>query len=122
MVKEVTSKANFFPGKVEDFKVLFKDIFSKSFPNFWDEQGVCIAENDYHLKLLEKRNDTSAIDKLDLNIKGQHIFEILDREFFLFHEIRHVIFGLPTPSYNFYSELDVISREILAASFPAKSV
>ena len=74
MVKDVTTKANFFLGRDEDFKVMFKDIFNQGWPNFQDKQGVCIAENDYHLKLLEKRNDTSAIDKLDLNIKGQHIF------------------------------------------------
>jgi len=88
MVKEVTTKVNFLLGRTEDFKVLFKDIFSQGLPNFCDEQGICIIENEYHLKLLEKRNDTSTIDKLDLNIKGQHIFEILDKDFFLFHEIR----------------------------------
>ena len=122
MVKEVTTKANFLLGRDEDFKVMFKDIFSHGLPNFCDEQGVCIIENDYHLKLLEEIIDTYAIDKLDLNIKGQHIFEILEKDFFLFHEIRQVIFGLPPPSYNFYSELEVVSREMLATSFPTNSV
>ena len=121
MMKEVTTKAKFVLGRTKDFKVPFKDIFSQGLPNLWDEQGVCIAKNEYHLKLQEKRNDTSAIDKLGWSIKGQHIFEILDKDFFLFHEIGRVIFGLP-PSYNFYSELEVISREMLAASFPANSV
>ena len=122
MVKEVTTKANFFLGRDEDFKVMFKDIFSQGWPNCRDKQGVCIIENDYHLKLFEKRNGTSAIDKLDLNIKGQHIFEILDRDFFFFHESRQVIFGLPPPPYNIYSELDVFRREMLVASFPSKSI
>ena len=88
VMKEVTTKANFLLGRDEDFKVLLKDIFSQGFPNFWDEQGVCIAENEYHLKLQEKRNGTSAIGKLGCSIKGKHIFEILDKDFILFHEIR----------------------------------
>lgn len=67
-------------------------------------------------------NDTYAIDKLGLKIKGEHIFEILDKDFFLFHEIGRVIFGLPPSSYIFCSELEVISREILVASFPTNFV
>ena len=82
---------------------MFKDIFNRGLPNFWDEEGVCTSESDYHLKLQEKRNDITAIDKLDLIIKGPDIFEILDKDFFLFHEIKKLIFGLPPPSYNFYS-------------------
>ena len=101
---------------------MFKDISSQVLPNFWDEQGVCIVENEYHLKLQEKRNDTSAIDKLGWTIKGQHVFEVLDKDFFLFQVIRKAIFGLPPPSYNFYSELEVISREMLARSFPTNYV
>ena len=69
-----------------------------------------------------KINDTFAIDKLGWSIKGQHVFEILDKDLFLFHEIRKVIFGLPPPSYNFYSELEVINREMLTSSFPTNSV
>ena len=46
MVKEETTKDNFFRGIAKDFKVMFKNIFSQGLPNFWDEQGVCIAEND----------------------------------------------------------------------------
>lgn len=70
MMKEVSTKANFLLGRTEDFKVLFKDIFSQCFPNLWDEHGACIAKNEYHLKLQEKRNDTSTIDKIGWRIKG----------------------------------------------------
>ena len=101
---------------------MFKDIFIQGLPNFWDEEGVCTSESYYHLKLQEKINDITAIDNPGLIIRGQDIFDILDKYFFLFHKIRKLIFGLPPPSYNFYLELDVISREMLATTFPAKSV
>ena len=121
-MKEVTTKANFLLGRIEDFKALFKDIFSQGFPNLWDEQGVYIKKNEYHVKLQEKRNGTYSIEKLGWSIKGQHVFEILDKDLFLFHEIRKVIFGLPPSSYNFYFELEVISREMLATYFLANSI
>jgi hypothetical protein len=55
MMKEVTTKAHFLLGRTKDFKALFQDIFSQGFPNLWNEQGVCIAENEYHLKLQEQK-------------------------------------------------------------------
>ena len=61
-----------------------------------------VAENEYLEKLQEKKDDTSCIDKLDPIIKGHHIFKVLDREFFLFYEIRKIITSLPSPSYNPY--------------------
>ena len=103
LAKVVAVKENLLLRRIEDFKIISKDIFSQGLPNFWDEKGVCISESDYHLKLQEKRNDITPIDKMDLIIKGQDIFEILDKYFFLFHEIRQLILGLPPPSYNFYS-------------------
>lgn len=68
-----------------------------------------VAENKYLAKLQEKKDDTSSIDKLDLIIKGHHIFEVLDREFFLFYETRKNITSLPSLSYNLYSNLDVVN-------------
>ena len=50
-MKEMSVQANFLLGRTKYFKVLFKDNFSQGLPNFWDEQGICIAENEYQLKL-----------------------------------------------------------------------
>ena len=82
---------------------------------------MTVAENDYLSKLKEKKDDTSSIDKLDPLIKGHHIFEVLDKELCLFYEIRKIITSLPPPSYNFYSDLDVVNRDLLVVAFPASS-
>ena len=120
--REVALKENFLKGRTDEFKNMFKNVFNQGLPSFWDEEGTIITENEQLSKLQEKKNDTSSIDKLDPIIKGHDNFEVLDREFFLFYEIKKIIAGLPSPSYNFYSDLDVVNRDLLAAAFLANSV
>ena len=101
---------------------MFKNVFNQGLPSFWDEEGTIITENEQLSKLQEKKNDTSSIDKLDPIINGHHIFEVLYGEFFLFYETRKIIISLPSPSYNFYLDLDVVNQDLLVAAFPANSV
>ena len=122
MAREVASKSNFLKVRAEVFQNMFKNVFKEGLPSFWDGEGTVIAENEYLSKLQEKKNDTTLIDKLDQFIKGRDIFEVLDRELFLFYETRKIIISLPSPSYNFYSDLDVVNRDLLTAAFPANSV
>ena len=91
-------------------------------PNFWNEQGICIPKNEYQIKLLEKRNDTSAFDQLTINIKGQDIFEVLENFYCLLHPNIKVINGLPPLTYAFSSELNEINREMLVVSFPTNPI
>ena len=78
-------------GRVADFKLLFKDLIQQGLPSFWDEQDLCISENEYQTRLLEKRNDTSRINQVVPSIKGQDIFDVLERDLFLFHETKQII-------------------------------
>ena len=120
--REVALKENFLKGRTDEFKNMFKNVFSQGLCSFLDEEGTIIFENQYLSKLQEKKNDTSSIDNLDLIIKGHDIFEVLDRELFLFYETKKIIVGLPSCSYNFYSYLDVVNLDLLAATFPANLV
>ena len=101
---------------------MFRNVFSQGLANFWDEEGIMVAKNEYLSKLQEKKGDTSSTDKLDPIIKGHHIFEVLYKEFFLFYETRKNITSLPSPSYDLYSNLDVVNRDLLVVAFPAISV
>ena len=101
---------------------MFRNLFNQGFPNFWDEEGMMVAKNDYLSKLQEKKDDTSSIDNLDPLIKGHHIFEVLDKQFCLFFERRKIIFSLPPPSYNLYSDLDVVNWDLIALALPSSSV
>ena len=88
LAREVELKANFLKTRVEQFKNIFRNVFSQGLPNFWDEEGMMVAENDYFSKLQEKKDDTSSIDRLDPLIQGHHILQVLDKEFCLFYETR----------------------------------
>ena len=70
----------------------------------------------------QKKNDTSLIDKLDPVIKGNHIYDVLDKDFCLYYEVRRIISNLPPPSYNLFSDLDVVNRDLLAVAFPSSSI
>lgn len=71
------------------------------------------------MKFLEKKNDLSDINQATLGIKGQDIFDILQKDLYLLFMMRQTINGLPSVTYSFYSELDAINREMLAVSFLA---
>ena len=45
--KEVAMKANFLKTRAEQFKNMFRNLFSHVLPNFLDEVGDMIAKNDY---------------------------------------------------------------------------
>ena len=119
LLKDIAAKANYLLRRDDDFKIIFKDIFEQRLPNVWDEHRLLLSENDYQVKLLEKRNDLSDINQFTSGIKGQYIFDILQKDFYLLFMMRQFIDGLPFVTYSFYFELDAISREMLAVSFPA---
>lgn len=109
LAREVALKEKFLKSTTEQFKNMFRNVFSQGLHNFWDEEGIMVAKNEYLAKLQEKKDDTSSIDKLDPIIKSRHIFVVLDMEFFLFYDTRKIITSLPSPSYNLYSDLDVVN-------------
>ena len=118
MMKDIIAQDNFMLWRIEDFKLLFKDVFWHGFPNFWNEQGLYLSEEEYHIKLSARRNDTSHAGKIMTNVKGKDIFDVLDKYLYLLHETRKIIFVLPPVTYKFHSKFDAINREMLAVAFP----
>ena len=53
------------------------------------------------------------------NVKGQ---DILDKDFYLLHETRKIIFDLPPVTYKFHSELDAINIEMPTMYFPSTPI
>ena len=119
LAKEVTMKENFFKTRAEQFKHMFKRLFDKCLPSFWNEEGAMIVESDYLSLWQQERDDTTSINQLDPIIRGRHIYDVLDKEFCLFYEVRRILSNLLPPSYNLYSDLDVVNRDLLAMEFPS---
>ena len=114
-------KPNFLKTRDEQFKNMFRNLFTYGLPNFWNEEGAMIVENDYLSQWKQKKEGTYFIDHLDPIIKGRQIYEVLNKEFCLFYETRKIISSLLPPSYNLYLDLDVVNRDLLAVAFPASS-
>ena len=88
LLKDIIAKANYLLIRVDDFRIIFKDIFKKGLPNFGDEQGLFLSNSEYQEKFLEKRNDLSHINQLTSGIKGKYIFHILQKDFYLLFMMR----------------------------------
>ena len=67
-------KDNFLKTRAEQFKNMFRNLFSHKLTILWDEEGIMVEENDYLSMFQEKKDDTSSIDKLNPLIKVHHIF------------------------------------------------
>ena len=57
LLNDIATKANYLLRRVEDFKIIFKEIFEQGLPNFWDEHGLILSDVEYQEKFLERRND-----------------------------------------------------------------
>ena len=80
---------------------MFRDIFSNALPNFWNEEGAMIAENDYLSQWQQKKEDTSSIHQLDPIIKGHHVYDVLEKRFFfsMRQEEEYIVYLLLLTSY-----------------------
>ena len=117
MLQDTTTKAKYMLSRVDDFKVIFKDVFKNGIPSFRDEQGFFLLENEYQEKFQEKRNDVSIFNQLLAVIKGRDLLNVLERDFNLLYIMKRIVLSLPPISY-----LDADNRETLAISFLANIV
>ena len=118
-LKDIATNANYLLRRVDDFKIIFKEIFEQGLPNFLDEEGLFLSEDEYQEKILEKRNDLLGLNQLILGVKGQDISDILQKDFNLLFMMRRTVNGFPSITYSFYFELDAINKEMLVVYFPA---
>ena len=46
LAREVSLKEKFLKSRAEQFKNMFRNVFSQGLPSFWDEEGTVVAENE----------------------------------------------------------------------------
>ena len=46
LAREVALKENLLKSRAEQFKNMFRNVFSQGLPSFWDEEGTVVAENE----------------------------------------------------------------------------
>jgi hypothetical protein len=55
---------------VHEFKDLFKELFIKGLPPFWDGKGKLYDQEEYNACLTQYRLDHSKFETLEENMKG----------------------------------------------------
>ena len=106
MLHDTTAKAKYMLSKIDDFRVIFKDVFEHSLPSSWDEHSLFLSENEYQEEFQEIRNDVSNFNQLSTVIKGEDILNVLEKYFNLLYIMKETILSLPPITYFFYSDLD----------------
>ena len=46
MLHDTNAKEKYILSRIDDFKVIFRDVFEHGIPSFWDEQGLFLTENE----------------------------------------------------------------------------
>ena len=95
MLQDTIAKSKYMLSRVDDFRVIFRDVFEHGLPNFWDEHGVFLSEDEYQEEFQERRNDVSSFNQLSTMIKGQDILNVLEKDFNLLYIMKESFRSLP---------------------------
>ena len=47
MLQDTSAKAKYMLRRVNDLRIIFRNVFENGIPNFWDEHGMFLLEIDY---------------------------------------------------------------------------
>jgi hypothetical protein len=97
---------------ISSFKRIFKEVISFGLPNLWDGVGDLFLEEEYQKRLDQRRNDDKIFERMDRPLKGKDMYDMLAGDFVLLCTLRLVLKGLSPPSYEKYTDLDEISRNM----------
>ena len=68
MLQDTTAKAKYMLDGVDDFRIIFRNVFKHGLPNFGDEHGMFLSENVYHEEFQQRKDDTSTFSHLSTMI------------------------------------------------------
>jgi hypothetical protein len=118
LMKNVENKLHEMIGEVASFKRIFTDLIKIGLPLPWDGNGYIQTQNKYQELLENKRNDDSRFEKLEGVLKGQDVLEMLAGDFEILHNIRVIFKNLPQPSYERYTNMDELVRNMNKTEYP----
>jgi hypothetical protein len=77
-----------------------------------DGNGDFYEKNNYQKILDAKRNNDDKIDNMEGNLKGKYVIYLLVGYFELLDNIKIIFRNLPQPSYEKYTNLDEVVRNM----------
>jgi hypothetical protein len=81
-------------------------------PSFWDGNKQLYSQKSYQKLLDDRRNDESRFEQLEGTLKGKDVMDMLDGDFDLLHNLKIIFRNLTHPSYERYTNLDELVRNL----------
>jgi hypothetical protein len=79
-------------------------------------------QNKYQELLEKRRNNDNKFDKLQGLLLGQDVLEMLAGDFEILHSLKGIFKNLPQPSYERYTNLDELVRNMNKTEYPMGKV
>jgi hypothetical protein len=107
------NKSHQLVGGIDSFKNIFNDSIKHGIPSFWDgNRSYLCTENNYRKLLDERRNNEVKFDKMEGNLKGQDVIDLLAEDFEMIDNLKLIFINLSQPSYEKYTNLHEIVRTL----------
>ena len=95
LTKKVHSKIETLQKEIKEIYALFKPLFQKGLPYFWNAENRLLKKEKYENLIVNKRNDHSNFEDLEGNLKGEVLVVKLGYLFDLLNMVKRI--KLPNP-------------------------
>jgi hypothetical protein len=97
---------------------MFKELFMKGLPPFWDGKGKLYDQEEYKSCLTQCRMDHYKFEILEENLKGETLVEYLITDFEILNQFKTVNIGLPIMMYASCIDLEILIKEMMDYDIP----
>jgi hypothetical protein len=122
LMQNTKHKVHELTGEIVAFKKKFSEVVSFGLPNLWDGNGDLYLQKNYHKLLDNRRNDDSRFSQLEGPLKGQDVMDMLAGDFTLLYTLKMIFKNLPPPSYERFTDLDELKRNLNQLEYPMGKV
>jgi hypothetical protein len=98
---------------------LFKELFIKGLPPFWDGKGNLYDQEEYNARLTQCRMDHFKFETLEENLKGDTLVEHLITDFEILNQFKAVKLGFPVMSYASCIDMEILIKEMTDYDIPS---
>ena len=110
LLKSVLNKETQMEQSVQDFKILFEELFIKGLPSFWDGKGKLHDQEYYNALLTQSRMDHSKFETMEEGLKGATLVDKLSTDFEILNQFKTIKLGLPVMSYATCIDLEILMK------------
>jgi hypothetical protein len=105
---------------VQNFKILFEELFIKGLPSFWDGKCKLQDQEEYNALLTQSRMDHSKFETLEEGLKENTLVDKLSTYFEILNQFNTIKLGLPFMSYATCIDLEILMKEMTSYEIPSQ--